>query len=92
MKALRRLLQALCKAKMSMKKHIKYPSDLLGYYGYISYVYLGNGKSTKLVKIYDSDFDPSNYSYFEVPSELKNASRIELIVSVRGSKYTFNLK
>ncbi len=75
-----------------LKKYINYSSDLIGYYGYLNYNIYGNNKSVKLIKISDSDFSPDNYSYFEVPTELKNANKIDLIILIRGSKYTFNLK
>lgn len=75
-----------------IKKYINYSSDLIGYYGYLNYNIYGNNKSVKLIKISDSDFSPDNYSYFEVPTELKNANKIDLIILIRGSKYTFNLK
>ena len=80
------------KDSLNMQKYVNYPADLLGYYGYINYTYLGNNKTTKLVKIADSDFEPDKYAYFQVPSELKKASKIDLILSIRGNMYTFNLK
>jgi hypothetical protein len=75
-----------------LKKRINYASDLIGYYGHINYTLYGNNKTVKLTKISDSDFSPDSFSYYEVPSEIKNASKIDLILIIRDTKYTFNLK
>ena len=37
-------------------------------------------------------FETDNYSYMEVPKEIKEATKIDLIILIRGIKYTINLK
>ena len=74
-----------------MKKHIKIPADLFEYYGVIRFRYQGNYKSVKLKKI-NVDYNVDNYSYMEIPKEVLNANKIELIILIRGVKYTINLK
>ncbi len=74
-----------------INKHIKTPSDLLKYYGFIRYRYMGKYNTIHLNKI-DVDIAQDKNSYFEVPSELKDASKIELYLLIRGIKYTFILK
>lgn len=79
-------------ANSEIKKKVKYSSDLFSYYGFVNYTYLGETKTAKIKKISDSDFNPDNYAYFEVPSQLVNSNKIDLILTIRDSKYTFNLK
>ena len=74
-----------------MKENIKVPADLFEEYGIIRYRYQGNYKSLKLKKI-DVDYDSDNYSYLEVSKEIEVANKIELIIAVRGVKYTIILK
>ena len=74
-----------------MKKYIKIPADLFEEYGIIRYRYQGNYKSLKLKKI-NVDYDPDNYSYLEVSKEIESANKIELIIAIRGVKYTIILK
>ena len=38
------------------------------------------------------DYDVDNYSYMEIPKEVLNANKIDLIILIRGVKYTINLK
>ena len=74
-----------------MKKYIKIPADLFEQYGIIRYRYQGNYKSVKLKKI-NVDYDPDNYSYLEVSKDIESANKIELIIAIRGVKYTIILK
>ena len=70
---------------------IKTPSDLYALYGIISYRYQGHYYNVKLNKV-DVDYDIQNYSYFEIPKDVENANKIDLILLIRGIKYTINLK
>ena len=74
-----------------MSKLIKYPADLFEQYGIIRYRYQGNYKTVKLNKL-NVSYDKDNYSYLEVTKEVLKANKIELIILIRGVKYTFNLK
>ncbi len=74
-----------------LNKLIKYPADLFEKYGVIRYRYQGNYKTVKLNKI-DVEYDRDNYSYMELTKEVTKANKIELILLIRGVKYTFNLK
>ena len=69
-----------------VNKFITYPEDLLNYYKKS-----GKYKTTSLNKL-DVDIEKNEYAYFEIPSELENATKIELILLIRGIKYTFVLK
>lgn len=66
-------------------------SDLVRAYGFVRYS--GNDKtfSTELV-----DKTPSNYNgkdlYYQVPSGLKLAEKIELVLRVRDKEFVYNLK
>lgn len=74
-----------------MSKYIKYPSDLLKYYGYIKYRYLGDNKVISISPM-NVKYNNDKYSYIEVPSEISEANKIELIIQIRGIKYTITLK
>ena len=74
-----------------VNKIIKYPEDLFNYYGFIRYRYMGKYKTVKLDKI-NTDIFKNEYSYFEIPQEVINSNKIELILLIRGIKYTFILK
>lgn len=74
-----------------MKNIIKYPADLFEQYGIIRYRYRGNYKTVKLEKI-NVNFNKDDYCYMEVTKEVLKANKIELILLIRGVKYTFNLK
>ena len=72
-------------------KYIKNASDLLYYYGIIRYRYLGNYKETKLSKM-SLGFESKDYIYMEISKEVGLANKIDLILLIRGIKYTINLK
>ena len=74
-----------------MKKNIKTSSDLFSYYGIIRYRYYGEYKNVKLEKL-DADVNINSYAYLLIPKEVLKANKIELIILIRGQKYTFNLK
>ncbi len=74
-----------------MAKYIKLPSDLYKYYGFVSY--RANGVS-KEVKITPKDvlFEKEKYTYLEIEKDIMNADKIDLVLLIRGQKYTFILK
>lgn len=74
-----------------MNKYIKKASDFYKYYSLIKYRAYGVTKSisTNIIQV---DYDNDKYSYIEVPKELENANKIELILTIRGVKYTIVLK
>ena len=43
-------------------------------------------------KLQEIKYQKDTYTYIEVPKELNKASKIELILSIRGIKYTIVLK
>ena len=71
--------------------YIKKPRDLYKYYGFISYRAVGKTYSIKM-NPKDVIYEIDKYSYFEVPSNLQDADKIDIILLVRGQKYTFVLK
>ncbi len=74
-----------------LNKLIKYPGDLFEQYGIIRYRYQGNYVTVKLNKI-NVNYNKENYCYMEVTKEVLKANKIELILLIRGVKYTFILK
>lgn len=74
-----------------ISKYIKYPIDLYKYYGKIRYKYQGVIKTIP-ISVINTNINKDNYVYFEVPNELENSSKIEIILSIRGIKYTISLK
>lgn len=74
-----------------MKKYIQSISDFYKYYATIKYRAYG---VTKVIdaNIITVDYDTDKYTYFEVPLEVENANKIEIILTIRGIKYTFVLK
>lgn len=74
----------------SLTKFINNPEDLFEKYGILRYRYQGNYVSVKLTKI-KADYDKSNYAYLQIPKSIETANKIELILLIRGVKYTFIL-
>lgn len=74
----------------SLKNIVTNSEDLLERYGIIRYRYQGNYVSAKLTKI-KADYDKSNYAYLQIPKSIETANKIELILLIRGIKYTFIL-
>lgn len=75
----------------NMSKYIKFPADFYKYFGFISYRALGVSGEFKLIPK-ETIYENNKYSYFEVPARLMDADKIQLILLVRGQKYTFILK
>ena len=74
-----------------MNKYITNLGDLLSYFGKISYRYRGKYKTASITKI-PTKLKTDEYSYVEVSSELAEANKIEIILTIRGIKYTLVLK
>ena len=72
-------------------KYIICPADFFEQYGVIRYRYQGNYVTVKLNKI-NVNYNKENYCYMEVTKEVLKANKIELILLIRGVKYTFILK
>ena len=74
-----------------MNKYIKSISDFYKYYGVIKYRAYGVTKEVS-ANIIQAEYDIDKYSYIEVPKEVENANKIEVILTIRGIKYTIVLK
>lgn len=74
-----------------MNKYIKNASDFYKYYAIIRYRAYGVTKDVAS-NIIQVEYDNDKYSYIEVPKELENANKIEIILTIRGIKYTIVLK
>lgn len=74
-----------------MSKYISNIGDLFSYFGKIGYRYRGKYKTTSITKI-PTKLKNDEYSYVEIPSELVEANKIEIILTIRGIKYTLVLK
>lgn len=74
-----------------ISKYISNLGDLLSYFGKINYRYRGNYKTASITKI-PTKLKNTEYSYVEVPSELAEANKIEIILIIRGIKYALVLK
>lgn len=72
-------------------KYITKPSDFFEHYGILRYRYMGEYKTKKMTKI-NVGFETENYSYMEIPKEVQEATKVDLIILIRGIKYTINLK
>ena len=76
---------------LKINKTIKNVTDFFNYFCSIRYRYLGNYKNVKLEKM-NLGFESKDYIYLEIPAEVKEANKIELIILIRGIKYTISLK
>lgn len=74
-----------------INKFIKSSSDLLDYYGSLKYRVHGLYKHADL-EVIKAEPLKDKYSYFQVPADILEADKIELIILIRGKKYTINLK
>ena len=74
-----------------MLKYLKGSTDFIGYYGTLRYRAYGVTKTISLSTI-PSTYGVNEYAYVEVPSEVIDANKIELILTIRGQKYTIVLK
>jgi hypothetical protein len=74
-----------------MNKYIKYPADLLEYYGYIEYQSQGYNKKVNITKM-DVKYNKDKTAYLEVPADIEEAHKIDLFIDIRGIKYKINLR
>lgn len=74
-----------------LERYIKIPSDLYKYYGILKYSSYGNIKTSYMTPI-KVDYYDDKYSYFEVPSDIENANKIQIYLLIRGYRYIINLK
>ena len=76
---------------VTMVKRITKASDLIGFYGFIKYKSEGKDVTTKMSAV-DVEYATDKFAYAEVPMEVKNSPSLELILLIRGEKYTIILK
>ena len=74
-----------------IKKYVNDIADIITNFGRLEYRVYGKYKKTNITKI-NNNLSNSEYSYLEVPLELAEANKIEIILTIRGSKYTLVLK
>ena len=72
-------------------KVIKEPADLFEKYGILRYRYQGSYYDIPLEKI-KTDYKVQLYSFMEIPQDIQTANKIDLVLTIRGMKYTINLK
>lgn len=72
-------------------KYLNNPRDLIKYYGKISYK-VGMDTKTIIPNVIETKYQKDKYVYLEVPKEIEKSDNIELIISIRGIKYTIILK
>ncbi len=78
-------------SEIRLKKKLANVEDTFECFGKIKYRYLGVSYEIKAKKI-NADYTKSNVAYLEVPSEVADANKIELILSIRGKIVTIVLK
>lgn len=71
--------------------YIKYPNTFYKYFSKIYYRVEGEIKELN-IKTIDSAYGKENYGYIEVPEKFKYADKIEMLINIRGVKYTLVLK
>lgn len=74
-----------------ISKYIKYPSNFFKYFAKIYYRYQGVTKKLDVTLI-NSTYGKEEYTYIEVPEKMKEANKIEMLIDIRGVKYTLVLK
>lgn len=74
-----------------IKKYINDITDIISKFGKLEYRVYGKYKTTSISKISNKTTN-SEYYYLEVPLELEEANKIEIILRIRGTKYTLVLK
>ena len=77
--------------EITMSKRITKSSELINYYGFIKYKADGKEITSKMNAL-DTQFAVDKYAYAEIPLEAKNSPSLELILLIRGEKYTIILK
>lgn len=75
----------------TMAKRITKASDLIGYYGFIKYKVDGQDITSKMYPV-SVEYAVDKFAYAEVPMAAKDSDSLELILLIRGEKYTIILK
>lgn len=78
-------------SSIGMSKYLNYPGNIIKYFGKIRYTLDGVTK-TFTPTIIDTKYQRDTYTYIEVPKEVENAEKLDLIITIRGIKYTIDLK
>ncbi len=78
-------------SEISLKKQLANVENLFEYFAIIKYRYLGVSYEMPAKKI-SADYLKNNIAYLEVPREVIDANKIEIILSIRGKKITIILK
>ena len=78
-------------SEISLNKKLANVEDTFECFGKIKYRYLGVTREVQAKKI-TADYLKNNVAYLEVPSEVTDANKIELILSIRGKNITIILK
>lgn len=73
-----------------INKYIKTNSDFISYFASIDYIHEGINKSTSITLADTGKLTTKNV-YIEVPSELKESTSINLVLTIRNKKYVINL-
>ena len=76
---------------ITMSKRITKSSDLIGYYGFIKYKLDEEDITSKMYPI-TVEYAVDKFAYAEIPMEAKNSPNLDLILLIRGEKYTIVLK
>lgn len=71
--------------------YVKYPNTFFKYFSKIYYRVEGEIKELN-IKTIDSAYGKDNFAYIEVPEKFKYADKIEMLINIRGVKYTLVLK
>ena len=76
---------------ITMSKRISKSSELMNYYGFVKYK-VGDKEITSKMYSIDVEYATDKFAYAEIPMEAKNSPSLELILLIRGEKYTIILK
>ena len=66
--------------------------ELLANYGNLEYTLNGQKKNVVLKEIKPTKITPTSSAYLEVPSEVKQASKIDLVIKIRNYYYVYHVK
>ena len=66
--------------------------DLLVNYGIIDYTINGSKKELSLKEVKPTKINSNTTTYLEVPNNIKNADRIDLIIKIRNYNYVYHVK
>ena len=66
--------------------------ELISNYGILEYVLNGQKNNITLKEVKPTKITPTTSTYLEVPSEVKQASKIDLIIKIRNYNYVYHVK